>query len=243
MWISHIRPKKKVIAIICARGGSKGLKNKNLKLFDKKPLIFYPIDAAKKSGVVDNILVTTDSKKIAYIAKKYGAEVPFLRSKKLSGDFATTENTLKDALVRYEKLTNQRFDICVFLTATDVFRNIKWIQKCVKILKNNNKYQSVFSGYATHKNFWIFEKNKWTRLRPFMKIYTSRQIKKTIVREDTGLACASRASLWRNGRRIGDKVKILINKDSFTSLDIHNIEDFKIAEYAFKMRKKNNKKK
>jgi CMP-N,N'-diacetyllegionaminic acid synthase len=241
MSISHIKRRRKVIAIICARGGSKGLKDKNIKLFDKKPLIFYPIDAAKKSGVVDAILVTTDSKKIANIAKKYGAEVPFLRSKNFSGDFATTEDTLKDALKRYETLTSQRFDICVFLTATDVFRDIGWIQKCVKILKNNNKYQSVFSGHATHKNFWIFEKNKWTRLKPFMKIYASRQIKKIIAREDTGLACASRASLWRSGRRIGDKVKILINNDSFTSLDIHNIEDFKIAEYAFKMRK--NKKK
>jgi len=234
--------KEKVIAIIPARSGSKGLKNKNLKLFNKKPLIFYPIDAAIKSCVIDTILVTTDSKKIAKIAKKYGAEVPFLRSKKLSSDLATTEDTLKDALLRYERLKNKKFEICVFLTATDIFRDPDWIKKCVEILKINKKYDSVFSGHKTHKNFWIFEKNKWTRLKPFMKIYESRQIKKKIIaREDTGLACASRASLWRSGRRIGDKVKILINNDSFTSLDIHNIEDFKIAEYAFKMRK--NKKK
>ena len=74
-----------------------------------------------------------------------------------------------------------------------------------------------------------------------MKIYASRQIKKSILREDTGLSCASRAYLWRKGRRIGDKVKILSNDDSFTSLDIHNLEDFKLAEYAYKLRYGNRK--
>jgi CMP-N,N'-diacetyllegionaminic acid synthase len=229
--------KKKVIAIICARSGSKGLKNKNLRIFNGKPLIYYPIDAAIKSGVIDNIVVTTDSRKIAKVAEQYGAEVPFLRSKKLSGDYATTETTLKDALLRYEKLKDIKFDICVFLTATDVFRKIEWLKDCVKILKSTKKYDSVFSGHKTHKNFWILEKKKWVRVKPFMKVYSSRQIKKSIVREDTGIACASKAFLWRTGRRIGDRVKILINDDSFTSLDIHNIEDFKIAEYAYRIRK------
>lgn len=228
--------KQKVIAIIPARSGSKGLKNKNLKLFNKKPLISYPINAAISSGVIDTVLVTTDSNKIAKIAKKYGAEVPYLRSRKLSGDLATTENTLKDALLKYEKFKNIKFDICVFLTATDIFRKIQWINDCVKILKTSKKYDSVFSGHKTHKNFWIFENKKWKRLRSFMKVYASRQVKKSILREDTGLSCASRAHLWRKGKRIGDKVKILPNSDSFTSLDIHNLEDFKLAEYAYKLR-------
>jgi|TARA_A100001015_G_scaffold318944_1_gene440365 CMP-N,N'-diacetyllegionaminic acid synthase len=234
-----MKSEKKIIAIICARSGSKGLKNKNLKLFNKKPLIYYPINAALKSGVIDDVLVTTDSEKIAKVAKKYGAEVPFLRSKKLSGDFATTENTLKDALLRYERLKRKKYDICVFLTATDIFRKIEWIKDCVKILKTNKNFDSVFSGHKTHKNFWIYEKNKWMRVKPFMKFYASRQIKKSVVREDTGLACASRAFLWREGKRIGDKVKILLNNDSFTSLDIHNLEDFKLAEYAYKLRYQN----
>ncbi len=233
-----MKSKQKVIAIIPARSGSKGLKNKNLKLFNKKPLIFYPINAALKSGVVDTVLVTTDSKKISKIAKQYGAEVPFLRPKKFSGDLATTEVTLKDALIKYEKLNKIEFDICVFLTATDIFRSVEWIKDCVNFLKTNKNYESIFSGHKTHKNFWIFDKKKWVRLKPFMKIYASRQIRKSIVREDTGLSCASRSYLWRKGRRIGDKVKIITNDDSFTSLDIHNLEDFKLAEYAYKLRYK-----
>jgi len=71
-----------------------------------------------------------------------------------------------------------------------------------------------------------------------MRVYSSRQIRKTIVREDTGLACASRSELWRKGRRIGDKVKIFTNDDAFTHIDIHTIEDLKLAEAALKIRNK-----
>ena len=73
--------KNKVICIIPARGGSKGIKLKNLKKICGKPLIYYPIKAALSSKACDKIIVSTDSKKIALIAKKFGAEVPFLRKR------------------------------------------------------------------------------------------------------------------------------------------------------------------
>ena len=72
-----------------------------------------------------------------------------------------------------------------------------------------------------------------------MRIYSSRQIRKTIVREDTGLACASRAELWRKGKRIGNRVKIFLNNDNFSHIDIHNLEDLKLAESAIQIRKDN----
>ena len=104
----------KTICILCAREDQKGIKNKNLQLVDGKPLIYYPIKAAQISGVVDKIIVSTDSKKIALTAKKFGAEVPFMSLKKYSGDLTTTEDTLKFSINKYEKITNQKFDICVF---------------------------------------------------------------------------------------------------------------------------------
>ena len=67
--------------------------------------------------------------------------------------------------------------------------------------------------------------------------YSSRQTKQTIVREDTGLVCASRAYLWREGRRIGDRVEIIINNDDLTGIDIHNEEDLKLAQAALNIRK------
>jgi len=94
---------KKVICIIPARGGSKGLKLKNLQKINRKPLIYYTIKAAIKSGVCDKICVSTDSLEIAKVAKKYGAEVPVLRNKKFSKDLTSTEETLKNALLEFEE--------------------------------------------------------------------------------------------------------------------------------------------
>ena len=219
--------------------GSKGIKDKNLKLVDGKPLIYYPIKAAQKSGVIDKIIISTDSKKIALIAEKLGAEVPFIRPKKLSGDLVTTEDTLRYSLNKYEKITNQKFDICVFLTATDIFRKVSWIKKAVSILKSDSKLDSVFCGHKTHKNFWELKNDKWIRIKPWMKYYSSRQVRRYIVREDTGIACASRADLWRKGKRIGNNVKIIENSISFTNIDIHEIDDLKLANFAMKLWKKN----
>ena len=71
-----------------------------------------------------------------------------------------------------------------------------------------------------------------------MASYSSRQIRRSIVREDTGLVCASRAWLWREGRRVGDKVQIIVNDDDFTGIDIHAQEDLDLAEAAIKIRNK-----
>ena len=110
-----------------------------------------------------------------------------------------------------------------------VFILINFINKFL-ISKETNK---------THKNFWEKDKNgKWIRLREWMATYSSRQIRTPIVREDTGLACASRAFLWREGKRIGDSVEIITNDDDFTSIDIHNLEDLLLAEAAIEIRKK-----
>ena len=105
-------------------------------------------------------------------------------------------------------------------------------------LKSNSDLESVFSGHKTHKNFW--EKNKegkWERICSWMSEYSSRQTRQAIVREDTGLVCASRAYLWREGRRIGDRVEIIINDDDLTGIDIHDEEDLKLAQAALNIRK------
>ena len=230
--------KNKTICIILARGGSKGLKKKNLRKINGKPLIYYPINDAIKAGVIDHIVVSTDDHKIAKVAKSYGAIIPFMRPKKLAGDLSTTEEGLKYTLLRYEKLINKKFEYCVFLGATDIFRDINWIKKGLYILKNEKNIESVFSGHITHKNFWEKKNNQWTRLKPWMRKYSSRQVRQKIIREDTALTCISRSYLWRNGKRIGDKVKIIENDDVLTSLEIHNKKDLLIVDTLFKMRLK-----
>ena len=86
------------ICIIPARSGSKRIKNKNIKRFGGKPIISYAIRLAITSGLFKRIVVSTDSNRIAKIAKKYGAEVPFLRSKKLADDFTTLPEVLIDCI-------------------------------------------------------------------------------------------------------------------------------------------------
>jgi len=106
----------KSICIIPARGGSKRIKNKNIKIFFGKPLIYYSIKAPVKSNLFDKVVVSTDSKKIANMAIKYGAEVPFLRSKKLSSDKATTDLVLLDA-INLLKSKNYKIHACIYPTA------------------------------------------------------------------------------------------------------------------------------
>ena len=94
---------KKFLCIIPARGGSKGIPNKNIIDLNGFPLISYSIRSAKKSNIFDRIIVSTDSKEIALVAKQYGAEVPFLRPKEISGDKSLVEDAIFYTLERIEK--------------------------------------------------------------------------------------------------------------------------------------------
>ncbi len=237
-----MKKKLKTICIIPARAGSKGIKNKNIKVINGHPLIAYVISIAKKSNMFDSILVSTDSIKIANISKKYGAEVPFLRRKEFAGDLTTTEDTLKNALLEYEKFSKIKFDICVYMTPTDIFRDLLDIKRAINCLVNNKKIESCFSVRPTHKNYWFYnDLNNLKRMHKSMKQYSSRQVKQPIFREDTGIICATRANLWRKGKRIGDKVEILINKSPI-DIDIHDEYDLFLVKKTFQYFKKNNKK-
>lgn len=226
--------KQKVICIIPARGGSKSIKLKNLSLIGGKPLIYFPIISAIKSGVCDEIFVSTDNEKIAREAKKFGAKVPFLREKKYSGDFVTTEDTLKNALISYEKFVGHKFDICVFLTCTNFFRKTSWVKKAVNNLKKDPKLDSSFVVTKLYRHFWHeLKNNKPEKIAKWMKNYTSRQIAPNMYREETGLACATRANFWRKGKRIGSKVKFIISDHSFTGFDVNDYDDYEIIKKIF----------
>lgn len=111
----------KSIAIIPARSGSKGLKDKNIRLLNGKPLLAYSVEAALESGVFDEVMVSTDSEKYAEIAKEYGASVPFLRSAELSSDTATSKDVILDTLKRYAD-SGQVFDTFCLLQPTSPLR-------------------------------------------------------------------------------------------------------------------------
>ena len=109
---------KRAIAIITARGGSKRIPHKNINNFCGRPIIEYSIDAAQNSGIFDEVMVSTDDDKIAWIAQKMGAHVPFMRSKHTSGDFATTREVLMEVLSEYRKLGESfAYMACIYPTA------------------------------------------------------------------------------------------------------------------------------
>ncbi len=227
--------KLKIICIIPARGGSKGLKNKNILKINNQFLISRTIEYAKSCKEIDIILVTTDSKKIANVAEKAGAIVPFLRPKELATDLATTEDTLKHALVEYERISKIKFDFCIFLSPTDIFRDKSWPSFAINKLKRNKNLDSIFVGYETHKNYWEKSSdNRWKRVKPWMKNYSSRQVRKKIYREDTGLFSITKSKFWRSGKRLGKNIDILINKNDISSIDIHNAKDLKLANLIIK---------
>lgn len=109
------------LAIIPARSGSKGLKDKNIKLLNGKPLLAYTIEAAKASGIFDEIFISTDSTKYAEIALRWGAKVPFLRSEELSTDTASSWDVVKDAISKYKNIGHE-FDTVTLLQPTSPLR-------------------------------------------------------------------------------------------------------------------------
>ena len=129
MTSNHLK-NKKILAIIPARSGSKGIKNKNIKIFCKKPLLYWIGKAEKQSRLIDKIIVTTDSLKIKRICQKYNLEVPFLRPKKISKDNSKSVELIFHAINFFNK-RNQFFDYVVLLEPTSPFTTAKDIDNAI----------------------------------------------------------------------------------------------------------------
>jgi len=124
----------KNLAIITARSGSKGLKDKNIKLLKGKPLMAYTIEAALESGLFACVHVSTDSEEYADIARRYGADVPFLRDEALATDTAGTWDTVRAAVEKYEEL-GEKFDTVTLLQPTSPLRDASDIQNAFKVFE------------------------------------------------------------------------------------------------------------
>ena len=219
-----------VVAVIPARGGSKGLKNKNICLLMNKPLIYYTIEAAKNSKLVDRIIVSTDSEEIRDIAIELGAEAPFIRPAHLANDTASSESVLEHAVTWLEDNENYTTDIVVYLQCTDIFRKRFMIDHLVEKLTEDPALDSAFVAFTTHKKFWKKKESSYERLTS--KVYVPRQKAENLLREDAGMACATRSSVVKSGDRIGENVYILENEDEYSMIDIHDIRTLYLAEKA-----------
>ena len=230
--------RKNIVAIIPARGGSKGIPKKNIKKLAGKPLIVYTIGAAKKSKLINRVFVSTEDKEIAKVSKKYGAEI-IPRPKKLARDYVPSVDVLKHGIEWLGKKENYKADIVVYLQCTDIFRPKGIIDKVIKKFLEKPYLDSVFVVYPEFKNYW--RKTK----RGFKKIARRgdlpRQKKEKIYRENTGIASAVRADLIKKGDRIGKRIEIIENDDPLSFIDIHSPFDLWLAEKIIFALKKSGK--
>ena len=141
-----------ILCTICARGGSKGVANKALKNIQGIPLIGVTIKQALSSKLFDEVIVSTDSKKIQKTAIKFGAKSWFLRPKILSNDYSSKILAIRHAFMQSEKYFKKNFDICVDLDITSPLRNIDDIKKALKLFLKNKKIKNLFSVCDARRN-------------------------------------------------------------------------------------------
>jgi CMP-N,N'-diacetyllegionaminic acid synthase len=229
-----------ILCTICARGGSKGVKNKNIKELNGKPLIAYTIEQAKASGLFEHIVISTDSDDIANVAKQYGAEVFFKRSPEMASDTAGKLDVIKDAFKRSEEHYNRTFDYLIDLDATAPLRSLEDIINSFNQFKENNN-DNLITAMPSRRSpyFNLVEQDKNG------KVYLSKKLDDVVVRrQDAPKSYDMNASIyiWKRDV-ILDKSSIFLEKTGLyvmpeeRSIDIDNELDFEFVEFL--MGKKN----
>ena len=227
----------KIIALIPARSGSKRIKNKNIKNFFGKPLIAYSIKLAIKSKLFDKVIVSTDSKKIAKIAKKYGAVVPFLRPKKISNDYAVDQDVINHFL-EYAKTSKIKVNILCYLYATAPLLKSSTLHKCYKLLIKSNYPKVATVCKFPHPIERALIKNKKGEIifknKKFIN-YRSQNFKEYY--HDTGQC------YWFNLSKINNFAKknwiktLAIELNQYDFQDLDTINDFNTLRKLYKINK------
>jgi len=225
-----------IIAIIPARSGSKSVKDKNIALLSGYPLIAYSIVAAKKSELIDRIIISTDSEEYQKIALQYGAEVPFLRPTEYSTDTSTDRDFLIHAMNWLEENERQAPEYWVHLRPTTPLRDPLLIDKAIQEIKSNKEATSLRSGYKTPESplKW-FQRDSNGYFRGILDSENSEE-NYNLPKEsfaDTfipdGYVDVVRRSYMINNNKIhGDK---MIGFESPVTTEVDSIEEFEYIQY------------
>jgi pseudaminic acid cytidylyltransferase len=227
------------IAIIPARGGSKRIPRKNIKLFLGKPIIAYSIESALASNLFDEVMVSTDDEEIASIAKEYGARVPFYRSTESATDYATTVDVLLEVLSQYSS-QGKHFDFgcCVYPSAPFSSQELL-LQGYNKLIDEAHDF--VFPaqayGHPIQRSFSINPNND-NRVELFSKSeeFTRTQDLKTYYHDAGQFYWFNSQSLLINKSLMKGKIGIL-KVSPFEAHDIDEPLDWKMAEFKYKLLK------
>ena len=223
----------KTIAIILARGGSKRIPLKNIKLFLDKPVIAYSIDAALSSGLFDEVMVSTDDDQIATVAKEYGAKMPFLRTASTASDTATTAEALIEVLNSYKE-KGQEFDYACCLYPTAPFVSSEKLIHAFNFLLQK-KYLSVFPVMLFSYPIWRslkIETGKLMMNYPEYKDIRSQDL--PLAYHDAGQFYFFKVDALFAEQTLFTSDSGAIVIDGLEGHDIDNLTDWKIAEMKYK---------
>lgn len=221
----------KSIAIIPARCGSKGIKNKNIKLLNGRPLLSYSIDAAIKSRMFETVMVSTDSEEYAEISKSFGAEVPFLRSSKNSGDTSSSWDVVKEVLKQYE-VKEKLYDTVCLLQPTSPLRTAKDICGAYDELelKNADAITGVCKCDHPIEYMMTLDYDKSLVEYRINEPDLPRQMLPTYYREN-GAIYIRRINYENNGINLKLDKEYAFVMNNTNSIDIDTEEDFDYAEF------------
>lgn len=219
------------LCIIPARGGSKRIPRKNVKPFLGKPMLAYSIDAALKCRLFDEIMVSTDDKEIAEVARKYGAKVPFMRSSETSSDFATTADVLKEVISKYREMGKEFDNFCCFYATAPLVKS-KDVIAAYERLQNSDftcVYPVVQFSYPIWRCLDLSEDGTMTRHWPKYENSRSQDLPKEY--HDTGTFYWYKTQEWLSGNiKVGG-----IEVSETTIQDIDTETDWKMAEMKYKL--------
>ncbi|TSC89670.1 MAG: N-acylneuraminate cytidylyltransferase [Parcubacteria group bacterium Gr01-1014_3] len=228
----------KVLGVIPARGGSKSITHKNIVLVAGKPLIYYTIREAKESKLLDAVIVSTDDPKIAAVAKKYGADVPFLRPEKISGDKSKDIEFMRHALSWLKKNRGWEPEILVNLRPTSPLRTAEDIDKVIALaIKDKCSIVKTVSLPSPHNPFkmWLFDGNK-TSMQPILPTKYYKTLGTDVPRQilplaywQNGLVDAIRVKNIKTGKIFAGPIGGVIT-DSEKSIDLDEPKDIKTLE-------------
>lgn len=227
----------KSIAIITARGGSKRIPRKNIRPFCGKPIIEYSIEAARLSGVFDEVMVSTDDEEIAEIARRAGAVVPFMRSSENAGDMAATHEVLLEVLGEYEK-RGEQFDVVCCIYPTAPFLTAEKLKECMTKLEESGAdgVVPVVAYSFPPQRCFVIEDGKVAYKWPENRLKRSQDLERFY--HDCGQFYLLRVKPFQEEKSMVLKNTVPYVMDEMEVQDIDNEEDWQLAEVKFSMRHK-----
>ena len=223
-----------MIAIIPARGGSKGLPGKNVKLLNGKPLVAYAIEAALKSNSINRVIISTDDDEIANVAVKYGAELPFMRPSYLASDTALAIDNYIYTIGRLEEEGKDQIDEFVVLQPTSPLRIAEDIDGAVDMFLKKEADSVISYCPEAHPVIWhkyLDEEGKFVDI--FKDNIIQNRQSSRISYYPNGAVYVFRTSIIREHKYYTDKSYAYI-MPHIRSIDIDSIEDFEYAEFLLK---------